>query len=50
MWLTANPKRGGKMLKLAAPYVLTIIEFNIFTSIIQILKTPSGHVLTMTIH
>jgi hypothetical protein len=38
------------MLKLAAPYVLTIIEFNIFASIIENLKTPSSHVLTMTVH
>ncbi len=47
LWLTTNPRRGGKMLKLVAPYVLTIVELNIFASIIEDLRTPSSHVSTM---
>jgi hypothetical protein len=30
LWLTANPRRGGKMLKLAAPYVLSNRDFKVF--------------------
>ena len=44
LWLTNNPKKTGKMLKLAAPYVLTTEEFDIFASTIESLKTPSGHI------
>jgi hypothetical protein len=44
MWLIANLRKGGKMLKPVAPYVLTIIEFNNFAFVIENLKTPLGHV------
>ncbi len=44
MWLIANLRRGGKMLKPVAPYVLTIIEFDNFAFVIENLKTPLGHV------
>ncbi len=47
LWLIVNPRKGGKMLKSTAPYVLTIAEFNIFASIIEIFKTPLGHVSDM---
>jgi hypothetical protein len=36
------------MLKLVAPYVLTMAEFNIFAFVIESLKTPSSHVLVIT--
>ena len=38
LWLTSNPKKKGKMLKPAAPYVLTSEEFNIFASTLNHLK------------
>ena len=44
LWLTNNPKKHDKMLKPAAPYVLTSEEFDIFASTIESLRTPSGHV------
>ncbi len=47
LWLIANPKRGGKMLKPVAPYVLTTFEFNTFVFFIENLKTTLGHVLAM---
>jgi hypothetical protein len=47
MWLIANLRRGGKMLKPVAPYVLTITEFNTFAFVNENLKTPLGHVSTM---
>ena len=47
LWLTPHPKKNGKMLKPAAPYVLTSAEFNVFANIIDSLKTPSGHVSNM---
>jgi hypothetical protein len=45
--LIANPKRGGKMLKPITMYMLTNVEFDIFTLVIENLKTPSGHVSTL---
>jgi hypothetical protein len=47
LWLIANPKRGGKMLKPTTLYVLTNVEFDIFASFIENLKTPSRHVSTL---
>jgi hypothetical protein len=44
LWLIANPRRGGKMLKPVAPYVLIITRFNTFAFVIENLKTPSRHV------
>jgi hypothetical protein len=41
------PKKNDKMLKPTAPYVLTTEEFEVFASIIENLKTPSGHVSNM---
>ncbi len=35
------------MLKLVAPYVLTMAEFNIFAFVIESLKTSSSHVSVM---
>jgi hypothetical protein len=35
------------MLKLAAPYVLTMVEFDTFAFISENLKTPLGHVSAM---
>jgi hypothetical protein len=43
LWLARNPRRGRKMLKLAAPYVLNDDEFKVFASTIKNLKTPIGH-------
>jgi hypothetical protein len=43
LWLVPNPRRGGKMLKPAAPYVLTDEEFKLFADTIEHLKIPSGH-------
>ncbi len=47
LWLIANPRRGGKMLKSVAPYVLTTVEFNTFAFVIENLKTPLSHVSDM---
>jgi hypothetical protein len=47
LWLITYPQGGGKMLKLAAPYVLTAAKFDVFASIIKNLKTPSSHVSMM---
>jgi superfamily I DNA and/or RNA helicase len=44
LWLTSNPKKPRKMLKPAAPYVLTSEEFDVFASTIESLKAPSGHI------
>jgi hypothetical protein len=43
LWLVQNPRRGNKMLKPAAPYVLTDEEFKLFANTIESLKTPTGH-------
>jgi hypothetical protein len=43
LWLTRNPRRAGKMLKPAAPYVLSEEEFNSFCNCLESLKTPTGH-------
>jgi hypothetical protein len=43
LWLAWNPRRGLKMLKPAAPYVLNDDEFRVFASTIENLKTPIGH-------
>ena len=48
LWLTNNPKKPGKMLKPAAPYVLTSEEFDTFASTIESLRTPSGHISNIT--
>jgi hypothetical protein len=47
LWLTINPQRGRKMLKLVVPYVLTPSEFDTFATTIENLRTSSGHVLVM---
>jgi hypothetical protein len=44
LWLKSNPRRGGKMLKLVARFVLNTIEFDFFATIIEKLKTPLRHV------
>jgi hypothetical protein len=43
LWLVRNPRRGRKMLKPIAPYVLNDDEFKVFANTIENLKTPSGH-------
>lgn len=43
LWLTPNPKNPAKMLKPAAPYVLTDAEFESFVGCIESLKTPTGY-------
>jgi hypothetical protein len=47
LWLTINPQRGRKMLKLIAPYVSTPSEFDTFATTIENLQTPSGRVSMM---
>jgi hypothetical protein len=47
LWLKSNPRRGGKMLKLVARFVLNTIEFDFFATIIEKLKTPLIHVSNM---
>ena len=47
LWFIPHPKKNGKMLKPTAPYVLTTEEFEVFASITENLKTPSGHVSNM---
>jgi hypothetical protein len=43
LWLLPNPRRGGKKLKPAAPYVLTDGDFHVFARTLELLKTPSGY-------
>jgi hypothetical protein len=42
LWLVPNPRRGGKMLKPMAPYVLSDREFEVFASTLESVKMPSG--------
>jgi O-acetylhomoserine/O-acetylserine sulfhydrylase-like pyridoxal-dependent enzyme len=48
--LTINPQKGGKMLKPTTPHVLTMIEFDSFSTTIENLETPLGHFLAMEKH
>jgi hypothetical protein len=43
LWLLPNPRRGGKMYKPAAPYVLSDEDFNEFAQTLEALRTPSGY-------
>jgi hypothetical protein len=43
LWIVQNPRKGGKMLKPTAPYVLTDEEFIIFANTIESLETLTGH-------
>jgi hypothetical protein len=43
LWLARNPRRGRRMLKPAAPYVLNDDEFRVFASTMENLKTPTRH-------
>ena len=43
MWLTQSARNPNKMVKPAAPYVLSKIEFEAFVSCIESLKTPMGY-------
>jgi hypothetical protein len=47
LWLSINPQRDKKMLKLVAPYLLTPSEFDTFATTIENLQTSSRHVLVM---
>lgn len=42
-----NPRKGGKMLKPMAPYVLITSDFDSFATTIKNLKTHLGYVLVM---
>jgi hypothetical protein len=48
LWLTSNPKTPSKMLKSAAPYVLTSEEFDIFASTVEFFNTPSSHIINIS--
>jgi hypothetical protein len=50
LWLVRNPRRGRKMLKSTAPYVLNDDEFKVFANTIGNLKTPSRHLLNLGKH
>jgi hypothetical protein len=41
LWLVANPRRGGKMLKPATPYVVSDRE--VFVQTLESLRMPSGY-------
>jgi hypothetical protein len=43
LWLVPNPRRGGKMLKPAALYVLSDREFEVSASTLESVKMPSGY-------
>jgi hypothetical protein len=43
LWLSTNPRRGGKMLKPVASYVLSDREFKVFAQTLESLKMPSGY-------
>jgi hypothetical protein len=47
LWFTPHLEKNGVMLKFVAPYVLTTKEFNVFASVMESLKPPSGHVSNM---
>jgi hypothetical protein len=47
LWLTPHPSKNGRMLKPAAPYVLTNDEFDAFANTIESLKPPTGLVSNM---
>ena len=47
LWLTPHPKKTGRMLKPAAPYVLTNEEFDTFANTMESLKPPLGLVSNM---
>jgi hypothetical protein len=50
LWLTANPRRAGKLMKPAAPYVLSDAEFDVFASTIESLRTPSRYASVLRKH
>jgi hypothetical protein len=43
LWLMPHSRKTGKLVKPAAPYVLSEKEFEVFASTIERLKTPSGY-------
>ncbi len=47
LWLIANPRRAGRILKPMADYVLLANEFESFAIIIKNVKTQSRHLSTM---
>jgi hypothetical protein len=47
VWLTLNPRRPGKFLKLVANFVLTPNKFDVFYSTIEATKFPSRYVKSM---
>lgn len=50
LWLVANPRRGGKMLKPVAPYVLSDRDFDVFSWTLERLKMPSGYASNLGKH
>jgi hypothetical protein len=50
LWLVPNPRRGGKMLKPAAPYVLSDADFAVFARTLESLKMPSGYASNLGKH
>jgi hypothetical protein len=50
LWLTTDPRRAGKLMKPAAPYVLSDAEFDVFASTIESLRTPSGYASVLGKH
>jgi hypothetical protein len=50
LWLTPNPRRGRKLVKPVAPYVLSDAEFDVFASTLESLKTPSGYASVLGRH
>jgi hypothetical protein len=50
LWLVANPRRGGKMLKLATPYVLSDRDFEVFVRTLESLRMPLGYASNLEKH
>jgi hypothetical protein len=50
IWLTAQPGRGGKMMKPHAPHVLTPKKFEVFAHTIESLKMLTGYSSTLGKH
>ena len=42
LWLTAHPRKPGKMLKPQASYILTESKFEKFAACLELLKIPNG--------
>jgi hypothetical protein len=50
LWLITNPRRPGKMFKLAVPYILSDDDFKEFVKCIESLGKPTGYASSLGKH